>query len=185
MSHACRELIPESMSIGMIKDSESKRIELASKSVSELKQILREKKGNRKDSTLKTLAYNLKIALQKNVFDKLIQQKSRSEIASELDMSQDTVKTFRSSLRAVGLITYKGDLYKEQVTASIATSYKTIDQISSEQRIPPITIYRIIERFENLGMLYVSGTISQKGKKSYLYKLKPNWMEMYENAMQK
>jgi predicted transcriptional regulator len=70
-----------------------------------------------------------------------------------------------------------GDLYCITILETVHEMPKSAVEINHETKIPISTIYRRIQILHDLGFLKVSGTISEHGKKSFLYKSKVKSIE--------
>jgi len=64
------------------------------------------------------------------------------------------------------------DKYSKQILQTIMDKPKSVTDITSETRIPVSTVYRRIQLLHDNKIVSISGTISDDGKKYFLYKSK-------------
>jgi len=64
------------------------------------------------------------------------------------------------------------DKYSKQILQTIMDKPKSVMDITSETRIPVSTVYRRIQLLQDNKIVSISGTISDCGKKYFLYKSK-------------
>ncbi len=64
------------------------------------------------------------------------------------------------------------DPYCKQILQTIMNKPKSVMDITAETRIPVSTVYRRIQLLDDNKIVSISGTISNEGKKFFLYKSK-------------
>ena len=64
------------------------------------------------------------------------------------------------------------DKYSKQILQTIMDKPKSVMDITSETRIPVSTVYRRIQLLQDNKIVSISGTISDDGKKYFLYRSK-------------
>ncbi len=64
------------------------------------------------------------------------------------------------------------DQYSQDILQTIMDKPKSVTDITSETRIPVSTVYRRIQSLHDNKIVSISGTISDDGKKYFLYKSK-------------
>jgi len=64
------------------------------------------------------------------------------------------------------------DKYSKQILQSIMDNPKSVTDITAETRIPVSTVYRRIQLLHDNKIVSISGTISDDGKKYFLYRSK-------------
>ena len=64
------------------------------------------------------------------------------------------------------------DKYSKQILQTIMDKPKSVMDITAETRIPVSTVYRRIQLLQDNKIVSISGTISDDGKKYFLYKSK-------------
>jgi len=64
------------------------------------------------------------------------------------------------------------DQYSKQILQTIMDKPKSVMDITAETRIPVSTVYRRIQLLHDNKIVSISGTISDDGKKYFLYKSK-------------
>ena len=64
------------------------------------------------------------------------------------------------------------DKYSQNILQTIMDKPKSVTDITSETRIPVSTVYRRIQSLHDNKIVSISGTISDDGKKYFLYKSK-------------
>jgi len=82
-----------------------------------------------------------------------------------------------SSQKNLLMLNTLGDLYCMTILEKVHEIPKSAVEINHETKIPISTVYRRIQILHDLGLLKVSGTISEHGKKSFLYKSKVKSIE--------
>lgn len=74
--------------------------------------------------------------------------------------------------RKEAILEILGDKYFRKILASIMQSSKTALQISLETHIAATIVYRKLERLQLVGLVRVTGKITENGKKNFLYQSK-------------
>lgn len=64
------------------------------------------------------------------------------------------------------------DRYCRSILDTIQDIPKSVTEIADEKKIPISTVYRRIQALHDIGILQVTGNISEDGKKFFLYKSK-------------
>ncbi len=70
-----------------------------------------------------------------------------------------------------------GDRYCTTILETLQETPKSCIEICAETKIPISTSYRRVQNLHDLGLLQVSGSISNEGKKYFLYKSKVKSIE--------
>jgi len=97
----------------------------------------------------------------------MLQLSKRNESFFELTTSQKNLLT----------VNILGDFYFMTILETIQEIPKSVMEINYETKIPLSTVYRRMQTLHDLGLLKVSGTIGERGKKSFLYKSKVKSIE--------
>jgi predicted transcriptional regulator len=81
------------------------------------------------------------------------------------------------------LLEILSDRYSRTIIESIMNKPKSVVEITAETGIPVSTVYRRIQTLSDNKLLYISGSISEDGKKFFLYKSKVKGIQtQYENG---
>ncbi|HWP78390.1 MAG: helix-turn-helix domain-containing protein [Thermoproteota archaeon] len=74
--------------------------------------------------------------------------------------------------RKEAILEILGDKYYRMILGNIMQSSMTALQISLAAHIPATTVYRKLERLYFVGLVRVTGKITENGKKNFLYQSK-------------
>ena len=81
------------------------------------------------------------------------------------------------------LLEILSDRYCRTIIESTMDKPKSVVEITAETGIPVSTVYRRIQTLSDNKLLYISGNISEDGKKFFLYKSKVKGIQtQYENG---
>jgi predicted transcriptional regulator len=81
------------------------------------------------------------------------------------------------------LLEILSDRYCRTIIESTMDKPKSVVEITAETGIPVSTVYRRIQTLSDSKLLYISGSISEDGKKFFLYKSKVKGIQtQYENG---
>jgi predicted transcriptional regulator len=81
------------------------------------------------------------------------------------------------------LLEILSDKYCRTIIESTMDKPKSVVEITAETGVPVSTVYRRIQTLSDNKLLYISGSISEDGKKFFLYKSKVKGIQtQYENG---
>jgi len=99
-----------------------------------------------------------------------------------MQMLQQVFKV-EDSEKKENLLEILSDRYCRTIIESTMDKPKSVVEITAETGIPVSTVYRRIQTLSDSKLLYISGSISEDGKKFFLYKSKVKGIQtQYENG---
>ncbi len=99
-----------------------------------------------------------------------------------MQMLQQVFKV-EDSEKKNSLLEILSDKYCRAIIETTMDKPKSVVEITAETGIPVSTVYRRIQMLSDNKLLYISGSISEEGKKFFLYKSKVKGIQtQYENG---
>ena len=99
-----------------------------------------------------------------------------------MQMLQQVFKV-EDSEKKNSLLEILSDKYCRTIIETTMDKPKSVVEITAETGIPVSTVYRRIQMLSDNKLLYISGSISEEGKKFFLYKSKVKGIQtQYENG---
>ncbi len=92
-------------------------------------------------------------------------------MSNQLEMPQSQYK-IDDEIKKNAILTILSDKYCRIIIEAITYTSKSVVELTVETRIPISTIYRRLQLLQDNKLLWTSGTISEDGKKLFLYKSK-------------
>lgn len=90
-------------------------------------------------------------------------------MSNQLEMSQSPYK-IEEDLKKDEMLTVLSDKYCRAIIEATMYTPKSAIELTTETKIPISTVYRRIQMLHDNKILLTSGTISEDGKKLFLYK---------------
>ncbi len=95
------------------------------------------------------------------------------QFTSKVDIFPNTLQDNKEKM----ILNVLGDDYCVTILKVVKEIPKSAIELGHETKIPVSTIYRRIQSLHDLGLLLVSGTITNEGKRVFLYKSKVKSIE--------